>query len=239
MEVKVLILTGDGVNCELETALAFSRLGASTDILHINELSSGEFILSQYHILALPGGFSFGDELGSGKVFSLKLKKYLSNQINDFIADGRPVIGICNGFQVLCKLGVFNSDKCMVGLAHNDHGRFIDRWVDISVKNNESLWLKGIEKLKLPVRHGEGRFVFNSEDLSDSNAVPSLFYSEDINGSLQNIAGVCDKSGVVLGLMPHPEAAVDKDLYPGGVGLGILGDKIFKNSVDYIKDRFQ
>lgn len=237
MEVKVLILTGDGVNCERETALAFSRFGALTEILHINELSNGDFNLDHYHILALPGGFSFGDELGSGKVFSLKLKKFLSKQINDFILVGKPVLGICNGFQVLCKLGIFNSESCLVGLAHNDHGRFIDRWVDIKVKNNKSIWLKGIDKLKLPVRHGEGRFVFNNK-LSDSNAIPSLFYGENINGSEQDIAGVCDKTGVVLGLMPHPEAAVDKDLYPGGIGLGILGDKIFKNSVDYIKENF-
>lgn len=246
MEVKTLVLTGDGVNCENETKRAFEKAGANCVIKHINDFSSGEKFseyLKSFHILALPGGFSFGDELGSGKVFALKLKNYLGVAIEEFIASKKPIIGICNGFQVLTKLGVFNDDHVQVGLARNHHGRFIDKWSHLKVENQHCIWLKEMEDIFLPIRHGEGRFVGAAsaeatlQHLKVNNQVV-LTYNDNPNGSLGDIAGVTDKSGVVFGLMPHPEAAVKEALYPGGEVVGTLGLKIFENAVNYIKKEF-
>lgn len=244
-KVKVLIITGDGVNCEYETKRAFEFAGAICDIVHINDLSNslsgGEDFLEKHDILALPGGFSFGDELGSGKVFSLKLKSFLGERIQKFIEAKKPVIGICNGFQVLSKLGIFNDQDLLVGLAHNDHGKFINQWSSLKVEKSPCIWTTNIEELHLPVRHGEGRFV--CRDKQDREGVDTLkkrgqvvlTYKENPNGSQQSVAGVCDPSGVVLGLMPHPEAAIKKQLYPGGVVSGSLGLCLFENAVKYCR----
>lgn len=238
--VKVLVLTGDGVNCERETARAFELSGAETTILHVNQLTDKFNFLDGFQILALPGGFSFGDELGSGKVFSLKLEAFLGESISKFIERGCPVIGICNGFQVLTKLNIFSKKKNTVGLARNNHGTFINKWSNLKVKENTSLWLKGIEELFLPIRHGEGRFVFNNDtearDEFLKNGQVVLTYGENPNGSTDDIAGVCDPTGRVLGLMPHPEAAVKAELYPGGEIIGTHGLQIFMNAVNYVKD---
>lgn len=241
-DVLVLVITGDGVNCERETARAFELCGATATIKHVNDLEGEVDILEGFHILALPGGFSFGDELGSGKVFSLKLEKYLGESIKTFVKNGGPVIGICNGFQVLTKLSMFTEEKNTIGLAPNDHGKFINTWVDCEVQENNSIWLKGIQKLRLPIRHGEGRVVLSDthnglyESLKEKGMFP-LKYSSNPNGSIDSIAGVSDETGLVFGLMPHPEAAVKKELYPGGEVIGDLGLKIFENAVSYIKQK--
>ena len=243
MSVKVLIITGDGVNCELETKRAFEKAGAECEIKHINDFSDKKNSLTHYHILALPGGFSFGDELGSGKVFALKLKNYLETEIKNLINEKKPVIGICNGFQVLTKLGVFDSEGLKVGLAHNDHGKFIDKWAKLKVSSNDNIWLKNIDELFLPIRHGEGRFVCNPEgddSLKKLNELGqiALTYMDNPNGSYQNIAGVTDRTGLVLGLMPHPEAAIKDTLYPGGEVQGVIGLSLFENAVNYCKGMF-
>ncbi len=236
MDVKVLIITGDGVNCEHETARAFNMAGANADIVHINQLVDQPNILESYQILALPGGFSFGDELGSGKIFSLKLKEYIGQKLKEFVAKGGPIIGICNGFQVLTKLGVFGD----FGLAQNSHGKFIDKWVQLEVEEGHCIWLKGISSMKLPIRHGEGRFVINENsdwnlDKLKTKQRKVLTYKENPNGSVGDIAGICDETGLVFGLMPHPEAAIKEILYPGSVVEGSLGLSIFKNAVDYCR----
>ncbi|MCF8059803.1 MAG: phosphoribosylformylglycinamidine synthase I [Bacteriovoracaceae bacterium] len=238
MKTKVLIITGDGVNCEQETSRAFKLAGADTEILHINQLVDRPKLLEGYQILALPGGFSFGDELGSGKIFSLKLKEYIGSQIQEFIKRGNPIIGICNGFQVLTKLGIFGD----FGLAQNESGKFIDKWVHLKVEAGPCIWLKGITSMKLPIRHGEGRFIVNKNNSSDLEKLKShkrvvLRYQKNPNGSVDDIAGVCDESGLVFGLMPHPEAAVKELLYPGGVIEGSVGLSIFKNAVNYCQKR--
>lgn len=241
MDVKVLILTGDGVNCENETGHAFKMAGADPSIFHINELEKNPDLINNFDIMALPGGFSFGDELGSGKVFSLKLEKYLGDRLHKFIANKKPIIGICNGFQILTKLGLLNPDWDQFGLARNNSGNFIDKWVDINVTSAQqgtSIWLKGIEELRLPIRHGEGRFItMASVEKLITNGHSLLTYSGDNpNGSTHAIAGISDASGLVFGLMPHPEAAVKEELYPGGNWSGTLGIKLFENAVNYVKD---
>ncbi len=234
MNVKVLIITGDGVNCELETARAFNVCSAETTILHINQLEClGPDFLKGYNILALPGGFSFGDELGSGKVFSLKLKSYLKEGIKDFVADKKPVIGICNGFQVLTKLGLL-SEEGKVGLAQNESGHFINQWSTLKVETKNCIWLKDCEEFHLPIRHGEGRLKIN-KDVSGDDIHVALTYSQNPNGSDRNIAGLTDETGLVLGLMPHPEAAIKETLYPGGVIRGSIGLKIFENAVNFCR----
>ncbi len=229
--MKVLIITGDGVNCELETARAFKMAGAETQILHVSDLTDASLI-HDFQALALPGGFSFGDELGSGKVFSLKIKNFLQDALFDFVAQGKPIIGICNGFQVLTKLGLL-SKPGEIGLAHNEGGHFIDQWATLKVTDEDCIWLKGIKEMHLPIRHGEGRFISNGHSVRKA-----LEYLDNPNGSDDSIAGVTDESGLVLGLMPHPEAAIKEALYPGGVVTGSLGLQIFKNAVNYCKERF-
>lgn len=240
--VKVLVLTGDGVNCERETARAFELCGAESTIKHINELEDQKDILNDFDILALPGGFSFGDELGSGKVFSLKIQKYLSGEIQSFIKKGGPVIGICNGFQVLTKLGIFSVQDAKAGLAPNSHGKFINKWVHCEVQETNSIWLKGLKNLRLPIRHGEGRIVFSKDQKTsyDSfrvNKMVALKYDVNPNGTFENIAGLSDETGLVFGLMPHPEAAVKDELYPGGELIGELGLKVFQNAVNFVQEK--
>lgn len=242
--VKVLVLTGDGVNCEHETARAFQMHGAETQVIHINDLDGNRKLIHDYHILALPGGFSFGDDLGSGKILALKIQQFLGDEFQKFIASKKPVIGICNGFQVLTKLGAFSGfDSRYLGLAHNESGQFIDQWETLQVMNSPCIWTQGMESLKLPIRHGEGRFVFNrkTSELDQlcnqfiGNDQIVLTYETNPNGSHDNIAGVCDATGLIFGLMPHPEAAVTKELYPGAKVFGSLGNILFKNAIEYVK----
>ncbi|MFT6069254.1 MAG: phosphoribosylformylglycinamidine synthase [Bacteriovoracaceae bacterium] len=243
---KVLVLTGEGINCERETAFAFEKAGAVPTIKTLNEVIKRPSSLNDYDILAIPGGFSYGDEIGSGHVFSLKLKKHLGNEIKEFIKNKKPIIGICNGFQVLVKLGLFDSsNERQIGLAPNTSGAFINKWARlIPHKENNCIWVKGLNKeFSLPIRHGEGRIVLKQEEVySDlvKKGQVVLSYENDINGSFKNIAGLCDDSGLVFGLMPHPEADLFKATSPEGSESPLefsMGYEIFKNSVEYIKSK--
>lgn len=245
---KVLVLTGEGINCERETAMAFDHAGGNTTIMTINELVKNPKQLFDYHILALPGGFSYGDEIGSGQVFSLKLKKHLGSELKQFITQKRPVIGICNGFQILMKLDVFNiKGQRRMGLAPNDSGHFINKWADLELDtNSKCLWTKGLEvRTSLPIRHGEGKIVFNKEEETDcyselkNKGQIVLSYKNDENGSFNNVAGVCDESGVVFGLMPHPEADLYKAtnaIYNTNPHEKSWGFGIFQNAINYISN---
>jgi phosphoribosylformylglycinamidine synthase I len=252
-EIKVIVLTGDGINCETETALAFTEEGATATIMHIQDLIENPKVLETTHILALPGGFSFGDEIGSGQILALKLKYSLGNELKKFIEQKKLVIGICNGFQALVRLGLLPvpfSTRSMT-LTHNRQGHFIDRWVGLSVPSSSCVWTKTFQsqKISLPIRHGEGKIVFagdvsNQKKLYEAileNGQVALTYNDDINGSYQKIAGICDPSGLIFGLMPHPEAAVSDWLSPSGktksdnVGIGA---KFFKNGIDYCENHF-
>lgn len=252
---KVLVFSGYGLNCEEETKEAFRISGATkADIVHINDLISGDVDLSKYQILAFPGGFSYGDDTGSGKAFANKIKNHLLGKINEFIAQDKLVIGICNGFQILVNLGIFGE----VALLHNDNGRYTVRWVDLKVENN-SPWLKDLDALSLPIAHGEGKFFTSAKilaKLKQRDQVALKYIDGKIcnmqnlmpnpNGSLENIAAITDSTKRILGMMPHPERGMfftqlpdwpllkqqlkmKKEKIPS-FGLGI---KLFKNAIDY------
>lgn len=252
-KIQVLVLTGDGINCEEETALAFKEEGAETKIVHIADLIAGPELLQEAHILALPGGFSFGDELGSGQVLALKLKHALGAELKKFVEEKKLIIGICNGFQALVRLGLLPrpfTERTM-SLTHNRQGHFIDRWVQLEVPRSKCVWTTALQErdILLPIRHGEGRIVFagdeNAQQLTyetiQAQGQVALRYSEDVNGSFQRIAGVCDPEGRVFGLMPHPEAATSNWLMPSGAdknaGKG-LASHIFKSGIQYCETHF-
>ncbi|MBT7608238.1 MAG: phosphoribosylformylglycinamidine synthase subunit PurQ [Bacteriovoracaceae bacterium] len=246
MVAKFLILSGDGINCEKETLAAFRKVGLAGNIIHINELVKNKSCLKEYQGLALPGGFSFGDELGSGQVLALKIKKLLYQEFYEFVDDNKPIIGICNGFQVLIRLGLLpdhRSDR-VLGLAHNSTGHFIDQWTDLDVPESTCLWTKGMGSIELPIRHGEGRIVlaknreFEISSYLKENKLIALTYKTDINGSHEKIAGLTNKTGTILGLMPHPEAFMVKGLRGAGASVRDVqspgdGNHFFKN-IKYI-----
>lgn len=217
MKPKALIMSGYGLNCEEETKYAFELAGGIADIVHINDLIGGEKKLNSYQIVVFPGGFSYGDDTGSGNAFANKIKNHLGEKVNAFIYKDHLVLGICNGFQILAHLGLL---PVPFALTHNDSARYTVRWVDLKVENN-SPWLRGITTISLPIAHGEGKLFAEKDVLSTLNKknMIALRYVEgeickyqmltaNPNGSLENIAGITDESGKLFGLMPHPERAL-------------------------------
>ncbi len=246
MTVKTCIITGFGINSDRDLAEAFRLAGASADLVHINDLISDPSILDDYRILGFPGGFSFGDHLGSGLVFAHMFRKNLKEKLEKFIADGNLIIGICNGFQVLVKMGVLpnlsGSWTPEVTLVHNECGTFIDDWVTLeSLDDNKCVWLKDITAIDLPIRHGEGRFIPASEELLGKikkQGLDVLRYRNNPNGSVESIAGISDPTGRILGLMPHPEAFISPENHPMWKREKIeraFGLDIIRNGVEYIK----
>lgn len=263
-KVKVLIITGAGLNCERETSAAFTLCGATAEQVHLNDLLAGKHKLSEYHILALIGGFSFGDHLGSGTVFANKLKFKLTEDLKQFVTDGKLVIGICNGFQTLTRLGLapaLNGQYLtqQVSLTANDSGVFRDDWV--TLKGNSAspcVFTKGIDCFRLPIRHGEGKFVADPEvidDIEKKNLVALRYCFPDgtaangefpvnPNGSINDIAGICDESGRIFGLMPHPEAFLSPfnapdwqaDKHTSGTAENGEGLRIFQNAVEFASE---
>lgn len=224
-EVKVLVITGVGLNCEKETAAAFVSCGATAEQVHLNDLLTGKHRLAEYHILAFIGGFSFGDHLGSGTVFANRIKFRLAEELCEFVKAGKLVIGICNGFQTLTRLGLAPALdgkflEQQAALTNNDSGVFRDDWVTLKVNPaTPCVFTRGLDTIRLPIRHGEGKFVADDAILAEieqknlaavrycapDGSAPHGF-PENPNGSLNDIAGICDESGRIFGLMPHPEA---------------------------------
>jgi len=239
---KVLVLSGEGINCENETAAAFALVGVAPKIVPVRELLGNPQMLLDYRIFALPGGFSFGDEITSGQVLGLALKDALQNVWPEFMKRGGLSIGICNGFQILMKMGVFGPFT----LAANSPNGFQDCWIGLKVEKSNCLWTKGLEgeELFMPMRHGEGRIWTPKPERSTRlNALRDqgqivLRYDGDPNGSLEQIAGLCDPTGQVFGLMPHPEAALMTSLFPVKtlISKAQLHERIFKNAALYSQE---
>lgn len=209
---RVLIFSGYGLNCEDETRVAFEHAGAKADIVHINDVIADRAILKRYQIIAMPGGFAYGDDTGSGKAYGRRVVHNLKRELDAFLERDTLMIGICNGFQILTATGILPG-----ALIANDSGRFICRWVDLEVTGS-SPWLRGIDKLSIPIAHGEGKYYDSQEklDVLEASGVAALRYVEgeiakyqnlpgNPNGALRDIAGVTAREGRVLGLMPHPE----------------------------------
>ena len=253
---KVCVLRSAGTNCDQETAAAFSLAGASAELLHINSLVSNKRTLDDFGILALPGGFSYGDDIASGKIFANELRFKLIDSLRKFIADGKLIIGICNGFQILVKSGLLPGDTNFsqtTSLIINDSGKFESRWVYLK-SNGHCVWTKGLKKIiYLPVAHGEGKFVVSDQQvlnrLKKNNQIVFQYsdragnfsgYPDNPNGSMENIAGICDEAGRVFGLMPHPERHIFGAQHPRKDKLKKEADglQIFKNGVNFIKKNF-
>lgn len=259
---KVLILKTAGINCDGETAFAFESAGGASEFVHINQLVSRERALKDYQILALSGGFTYGDDIAAGKVLANELRCKLWDELKKFVQQDKLIIGICNGFQVLVKSGLLPGHDAFtqeVTLAHNDCGVFQDRWVYLKsqVSRPESqvhcVWTQGLPQVSyLPIAHGEGKFIPKSEAvlerLKQNNQIVFQYcdarghigdYPVNPNGSIDSIAGICDISGRVFGLMPHPERHLISLQHPRWTREGIKrhgdGFLIFLNAVNYFK----
>lgn len=268
MKPKTLIITGYGINCEEETAFSFDKAGAETQIVHINNLIEDSSILDSAQILVFPGGFSYGDDTGSGKALANKIKNNLFEDIIKFITKDKLVLGVCNGFQVLVSLGLLpavhdNYGKRSAALVRNDNNRFECRWVKLSVDPRKCVFTKDLKEMNIPVAHGEGNFYAEDETIKKlkENGQVVFRYTKDDgekangefphnpNGSIEDIAGICDESGRILGMMPHPERAIFYSNHPEFYAIKEESKRkneklpeiydpafqVFKNAVNYFK----
>lgn len=270
MKPKVLIMSGYGINCENESAHAFEKAGAEAEIVHINDLIAKKRDLSDYDIIMFPGGFSYGDDTGSGNAFANKIKNNLWTDLSEFIRSGKLILGVCNGFQVMVRLGLFALEEGKYGeriaaLESNTSNRYECRWVHLKNNNDKCIFTKNIKTTNLPVAHGEGRFFCDQETLeklkennqivftySDETGRPAnKKYPLNPNGATEDIAGICDISGRIMGMMPHPERALYSINDPGfhkkkeiakrnNEEIPELIDSnfmIFKNAVDFVLNK--
>ena len=254
-QVNVCILQSDGTNCDVETFYAFKKGGGNPKYVHVNELRDRSKSLKNFQILALPGGFSYGDDIASGKILAIELISFLKREIEKFRDKGGLIIGICNGFQTLVRTGLLpfgTLGKMNVTLAPNDSGHFECRWIDLKSEKSKCVFLKNNYTGHFAVNHGEGKFFANNETIKtieqsglvvfryvDARGHPTQKYPENPNGSLGAIAGVTDPTGKILGLMPHPEKFVDITQYPNWRREKITkphGAFIFEEMVNYVKE---
>ncbi|MCL4364419.1 phosphoribosylformylglycinamidine synthase subunit PurQ [Patescibacteria group bacterium] len=264
---KVIVFSGYGLNSEEETAYAFEVSGGKADVVHINDLIGKKYRLSDYQIAAIPGGFAYGDDTGAGNGYANRLKNHLWPDIIKFIEDGKLVIGICNGFQILVNLGLLPALKMRygtreMGLMPNKIPRYTVRFVDLKCESHQSPWLKGITSLSIPVSNGEGKLYASPDVLAQINKrhlVAFRYYKGEMcrylglpaspNGSIDDIAGVVDETGRILGLMPHPERAMFFNQLPNwpylkekclrsGEKLPVWGPglKVFQNGIKYFRN---
>jgi phosphoribosylformylglycinamidine synthase subunit PurQ / glutaminase len=270
-DVRVLVLTGYGLNCEVETAAGFSRAGATVVSTHLHDVlerANGKDVLAGYHILAFVGGFSFGDHIQSGRVYANRLRFRLGEALGRFVDDGGLALGICNGFQTLVCLGLLPALGRTRGtglapqaaaLVHNDRLGYFDTWVKLLVDTKSPcVWTRGLpETIELPSRHGEGKLLFRDEETrqtilgshlvpvryADAGGKPTEDWPANPNGSPDGAAGLCDATGRIFGLMPHPDAFLDPENHPdwiqrrdvGAPGFGVkdpgMGQAIFDAGV--------
>jgi phosphoribosylformylglycinamidine synthase subunit PurQ / glutaminase len=264
---NVLILRAPGTNCNRETAFAFEQAGAKTETLHINRLLENPRLFEQFQILCVPGGFSYGDDIASGRILGNQIQHHLAEEMVKFKDDGKLMLGICNGFQILMKSPVLLPPDKEKGpaatLTTNESGKYEDRWVHLETRGSKCVFLRGIERMYLPVAHAEGKFVARDESVlqeldaagqlalryasprplgegTEVRAEGILPFPENPNGAQANVAGITDSTGRVLGLMPHPERHLDPLQHPrwtrGEAGEVGDGFQIFVNAVKYFGD---
>lgn len=253
---RVLVLRAPGTNCDVETAWIFDRCGGQSERVHLFRLLESPASLSDYQILCIPGGFSYGDDVGAGVIFGAQLRSHLAEAIRQFLTADKLVLGICNGFQVLMKSRILpggaeswppdpETDPEST-LTWNLNGRYTCRWVKMSVPANPSVFLRGITEIELPMAHAEGRIAVRGPEVLDrwrAQRQIALAYDplDNPNGSVAEIAGLCDPTGRILGLMPHPERFIQATQHPqwtrrktadsaGAEGAGV---KVFQNAIDY------
>jgi phosphoribosylformylglycinamidine synthase len=255
---RAIVLRAPGTNCDEETAAAWQRAGADVAIWHVGRLVEAPQSLDNCAILTIPGGFSYGDDLGAGRILATKLRSYLGDALERFHARGGLILGICNGFQVLVKAGLLpgGTGTSIATLTHNESGRFEARWVRLTPTPGRSPFITSADPVELPVAHGEGRFI-----LSDPAALPALEatgqvvlryvdasgrptqdYPANPNGSPGAVAGICDPTGRIFGLMPHPERHIDRLQHPRWTRGGASPDdhegdglRIFRNAVAAVR----
>lgn len=266
MPPRVLLLRAPGTNCDQETAYAFEQVGAQSERLHVNRLLAEPGLLDNYQILCIAGGFSYGDDLAAGRILGAQLRSHLAEPLARFKDAGKLILGICNGFQVLMNTGLLLDEvppgdggqpHCPAALTFNDSGRFEDRWIHLRASGNRCVLLAGVETMYLPIAHAEGKFVARDEatlraleqagQLALRYHLPGatsngelLAYPHNPNGSMANVAGLCDATGRVLGLMPHPERHIDPTQHPHWTrrneqppeGDGLV---VFRNAVNYFR----
>jgi phosphoribosylformylglycinamidine synthase I len=252
-KVKALILRAPGTNCDVETAFAFKQVGAQADLVHVGELINHLTSLSNYQIMVIPGGFTYGDDISAGKILANELRLKLRDEIKTFVDDGRLILGICNGFQALVKAGMLpesrNENTQPLTIAGNDSGKFECRWIYLQAnKTSPCVFTKGTDLMYLPVAHGEGKVVVEPGVLEELNV--ALHYADETgniqadypynpNGSVNNIAGICDSTGRIFALMPHPERFIHWTQHPRWTRepRRDYGDgfRIFLNAVEWAK----
>lgn len=255
MKPQVCILRTDGTNCDTETLYAVEKAGARGRLVHINQLRSGSKNLLDYQLLVIPGGFTYGDDVHSGKILAVELSSFLKDQMLEFVSRGKLILGICNGFQVLVRTGLLPQGKpgdIAVTLINNDSGRFECRWVNMRVEESNCIFTRGMEGsvVSYQAAHGEGKFYTGKntlEQLETSGQVvfryctaagePTSSYPANPNGSLNAIAGICDPTGRIMGLMPHPERFIEPYHHPNWrrQPMEPHGLAIFENAVAYAR----
>ncbi len=252
MTPSTLILRTAGTNCDAELAYAFEQAGATTQTIHISKLIEQPELIASFDLIGLPGGFSYGDDIAAGRILANRLKHRLLDPLQDAAKRGVPMIGICNGFQVLVKLGLLpypEQATQVCTLADNNTGRFTCKWGAVQAdKTSSCIWTQGLGDFELPIAHGEGRFTGPAELIEQlkANGQVALRYAPNANpnGSDDDIAGICDPTGTIFGLMPHPERYVTATQHPQWTrqGEGFLSEtmpglEMFQNAVSYVKER--
>ncbi len=258
--VRVLLLRTAGTNCDQELALAFKRAGAAVETVHINRLLAEPGQLAEFQIMGIPGGFSYGDDIASGKILANQLRHHLRAPLEQFVRDNKMILGVCNGFQVLVKAGLLPGpmpqlepdDVFTTTLTWNAQARFEDRWINLQSQSSICPWIPPGRRLLLPVAHGEGRFAVRDQAVMraliandqivfryiTAHGTPAVDFPDNPNGSLEAIAGICDITGRVLGLMPHPERFSDSLQHPFWTRLEgkvvPYGLQLFENAVKYV-----
>jgi phosphoribosylformylglycinamidine synthase I len=250
---RILIVRAPGANCDTETQFAFEQAGGAPERIHINRLREQPSLLHRFQVLVVPGGFTYGDDVAAGKILATQLSHFLGDALRKFRDSEKLILGICNGFQVLLKAGLLLSpdeDGPLATLTNNACGRFEDRWIYLQTTPGSCPFLRDCDRLYLPVAHGEGRFVCREpwilEGLSQTGQVVLRYtdaegkpgpYPINPNGSQGDVAGICDATGRVLGLMPHPERHVLPTQHPRWTRQGLAeaadGLKVFRNAVEY------